>query len=261
MPAIADRKMLILDDDRVPAAAAIAASGFLGEHEPANVAHPEKDLRWATDDPQASLTVDFGAAHAVQAVALVFHPEHGLPGGDLRLRLDPDGGAAGTGAAHDSGWIAADLVAGCGARLHLLPAEIQARYLHVAYALTGLSRFDLAWVLAGLPWQPADNFSFGAVEGWVDPTESLRTAGGALHPDHRPGWRTWSLALELMPAADRDRLAAMARRLGTSGRFLFCRAPIQAASETAVCRFAASLRIARPIALHHDAPLEIEELI
>jgi hypothetical protein len=259
---VSPNKMLILDDDWVKDAPLITASSFVGEYVPTNVVHPTRDERWVTTDPLATLSIYLGATVPIQAIFLGFHGEHGLPtGGTIRLRLDGEIAIPGEGLLYDSGPIALNLDPRFGTYLHLLPSELQVRYMHLAYALSGAESYALSFFKAGPPWQPADNYSLGAEETFVDPTEFLRTVGGSLHPDHRPGWRAWSLALELMPKADRDWLRDLSVRKGRYGQFVFCRNPAEAASETAVCRFAEDVRLARSAPLHHDAPLQIEELI
>ncbi|SMF23388.1 hypothetical protein SAMN06265365_108176 [Tistlia consotensis] len=257
-------RALFIGDDRVASARSITATSWVGsDYAPANVANRVPAYRWATTDPLAELTIDFGADVAISAILVeLYRGEWPLPtGGTFRFRLDPDGGAAGAGALLDR-TVAADLVEGYATHLELLDAEYAARYLTIKLGLTGADRYEVATAIAGTWWQPPDNYSFGAVEKRVDPSDlSMRAASGTLHPDYRPGWRSWSLQLDQMPEDTRDWFRDLHRQQGQRGRFVFCKEPAAAATETAVCRFASDPAFTRNLPLAWDIPVEIEQLV
>jgi len=220
--------------------ATLAASSEAGSMTFGLVANPIIGKRWRTLDLNGYGQADFGANKTIGIVTLVFPRDTmGALAGTVRHRFDADGGAAGSGAAHDSGVIAIGAVEGYGYHVYIPPSPITARYWRWMYAASGVGYIDTGRAWAGEAWQPERNFSYGAGDTWDDLSRiSVSDRSGAEFVDERARRRLMDFALEYMSEADRQTVRELRRIVGISRQILTVFDPGSPAKETILGRLA-----------------------
>lgn len=244
------------------------ASEQHGDLAPEAVRDPRVTRRWRLVGPAGWWQADFAADRPVDVLALRFPRDREdadgavlYPEGQVRHRLDPDGGTPGAGAAHTSPWL--DLAAAAGHGYHLYrPPEVSARWWRVELDLVPGTTLDLGLAWAGRLWQPA----IGLAPGWAEAFDDLAQAAvnprsGARFVDPTERRRLLRLPLAQVRKADRPMLREALAHAGTSGQLLAVRDPAAEppAREALIGRIAATVWLAQPRFNLFAATLPLEE--
>lgn len=150
--------------------------------------------------------------------------------------------------------------------IHLLPANVSARYWRVEIADAGNSDsyVQIGRVFIGSAWQQVSGKSFGASLGWETDTQEQRARGGALYFERRLPRRVCRFSLEHMEIDEAlSNAFEIQRQAGVDGEVLFIYDPDDTVHSLRR-RFLGRLRelspIEDPYQNHHSTNFIIEEL-
>ncbi len=207
-----------------------------------------------SESNEVVIDFDFGSDQSSQALALYFGRYDtiarrgqflSLSDTDtVRWKLDADGGTLGTGAAYDSTAIASGVNAGYGYHGRFLADAVTHRYARVI--LTGTSRntpetdfLDVARAWMGPVFRFDHNFAVGHEYKWVS---GANVSSAELLPSERVDkgarYRSYQIAFQYLPQADRDALVEFERLAGDDEQFLFSLSDDNAdlATQMMLCR-------------------------
>lgn len=210
--------------------AVLSASQTAGDLTPSNMATPQVAVFWRTTSLAAWGQVDFGADVPIGCLALRFNRQgNAVPPetGTVQHQLDADGGAAGGGAAYDSGAVAINCDALYGYHLHVPPATLTARFWRFTFAgISDVTFLDVGRAWAGNAFRPTIDVGYPSEDRWGD-RSLVSTTGraGVEWVDHRPTQRVFGVSLGAVAETDREPVRSMFRETGVSGQLLFCLDP------------------------------------
>ncbi len=187
----------------------------------ANVADPHLATKWRTTTTTAFMAADWGAVQEIGVVGLF--GSNFTAAATWRIRLSAV--AAGAGELLDTGVVAAGVAAGYGQAVHVLAAAVNARYLRIDLADSGLAAlgyFQIGAAWAGRLWTPERNFRYGAAPGWRDPSVKTLSRGGQAYVDLRDRIRAIEFELPALTEAELlDAAFEIDRVAGVGGNILF----------------------------------------
>jgi hypothetical protein len=190
----------ILYDDKV-AAATLSGTAPAGGLPLANLQDPQptKVARWSATT--AFVVADLGATFSIGLVALGGTNLSTSATRRVRLSTVDTTGAAGD--AHDSGTAAAGADPRYnGTVLHVLSANVSARYVRVDVTDATLSFIDAGLFLAGPAFRPTRNYSFGATFGYQDAGGAEQSPVGKLFVNRRGRKRVATLRFAFASEAE-----------------------------------------------------------
>jgi len=204
--------------------ASAAASG-LGPDQVAND-QGATSAAWQTPAGTTTAHLQLDAGSAVAWRALSIHRTNLTPAGTVRWRLSSDSTFAT--ALYDSGAVAGQVAAGYGQAVHVLTAEVTARYLRLdlADATNPQGVLSIPLLFAGPAWQPALQWSPDSAEGTVTDLSVPITRGGQEWPELRWRKRRRSVALPYVARDDRwPQLGELERAAAAGGTILLVPSP------------------------------------
>lgn len=209
-------------DDRVDRGT-VTASDQLSTLPATNLQHPFLSPRvWRTSSNSAYAQVDFGAAVAIDVVALL--ATNLTASATWRVRLDSDSGFSAP-HTYDSGTVAPGIDTTYGHCILVLPSQTTAQYLRVDVADATLTFLQAGRLFAAAAWRMARNFEFGFKEGWRDQTKQTATEAGQVWVDRGPAARVWTLRLPAVTETERRTYLAPIGRLARARDVLFVADP------------------------------------
>nr|WP_298685217.1 hypothetical protein [uncultured Dongia sp.] len=175
------------------------------------------------------VTADLGAAQPVSVMAVAGAQVSAA----LQWRLRLSTTDAHDGDLYDSGLIAADPAEIVKARwqaLLLLPTIVTARYIKINLedsGRVGVGSIDIGHLWLADLWQPRRNFSYGAQNITIDPTQKSKSIGGQNYSDIRNKFRAERFEFNFLGEDEvveiiSDQLDAVA---GISGNILYIKSP------------------------------------
>lgn len=135
------------------------------------------------------------------------------------------GTTQGASGVYSSGSIAASVVAGYGQAIHLLPADLSARWCRIALvdAANPDGFMEAGALFVGPSFRPQRNFSYGRALGFVDPSVRSKSKGGQLYSDLRDRYRAQEFEFEGLTEAELfNEALEMDRQRGVADSILFC---------------------------------------
>lgn len=167
----------------------------------------------------------------------------------VQWQLDADGGAAGGGAAYDSGPIASSIKAGYGYHVIFFDAPIAARYIRLT--IDAISRAydpvnfekgftDIARVWAGPAHRFPINFDYGHSTSWRSQTSITRAARARVdHVDVGASYRAWQFTFSGIGDVEEFELMELDRQITTAKQILFgiTDEPAELPYRSMLCRF------------------------
>jgi hypothetical protein len=204
--------------------ASAAASG-LGADQVAND-QGATSAAWRTPAGTTTAHLQIDAGGAVAWRLLSIHRTNLTPAATLRWRLSGDAGFST--ALYDSGTLSAQVAAGYGQAVHVLTAEVTARYLRldIADATNPQGFLSVPLLFAGPAWQPAIQWSADSAEGAVTDLSVPVTRGGQEWPELR--WRKRRRGVVMPWVAREDRwpqLGEFERAAASGGNILLVPSP------------------------------------
>lgn len=222
-------------------ATTISASSSATGNAASEVAKASPQLDWrsataATAPVTAYLDLDFAADVSIGVVAGAFRRAGPVPATSdtIRLQLDADGGAIGTGALLDVDTLAATVDPNIATLFHKPASAISARYLRLTLTLAGQRQAALGRLWAGpVAAQPAINIVHPLERLWADLGRVRRHGlSGTIRSDAGPRPREIGFRWDLATTAEGDELEEAQRIAGTTGQALFCWDPDAPAKTT-----------------------------
>jgi hypothetical protein len=201
-------------------ATSLSASSEVVSLPVANLADDHLAVKWRGNGVTAAyVDADFGSALPVGVVG-VFGSNFT---GTATWRILLSAVAAGAGELLDTGVMAMNVAAGYGQAVHMLAAEISARYLRLEFddpGLASLGYFEIGAAWAGPVWQPARNYAYEASAGWVDPSARTKSRGGQVYVDRRAAYRVAELQFRGLTRAELFNSAFEIDRVGIASNVL-----------------------------------------
>jgi len=151
-------------------------------------------------DIDAGVAVSWADAAAGGAVGL-FRTNF-TNGANLRVRLGTTQGASDV---YDSGILTGVVQVGYGQGIILIPAGTgAARWMRFTIGdSTNPDNFIRAGLaFAGPLWQPANNFAYGATNGFQNDSDVQVTRGGQEYVNEKPNYRSGAFAFQLLTASE-----------------------------------------------------------
>ncbi len=186
----------------------------------ANLADDHLGVKWRANGVTAGhFDADFSSALSVGVVGVFGANLTGSANWRIRLSAVSAGGAE----LLDTGQAAMDVAEGYGQAVHVLAAEIDARYLRIEFDDPGLATigcFEIGAAWAGPVWQPARNYAYEASAGWVDPSTRSRSRGGQVYVDRRAAYRVAELQFRGLTRAELFASAFELDRVGIAASVL-----------------------------------------
>lgn len=193
---------------------------------------PQPRHRARVNDTDAILVFDLGAAAAVDVLALLSTSLISTATARVRASTaDPECLAT---LLYDSGVLSnVTTDEWNGNIVHCLPAAATARYWR--WDITGVAPIDIGLAPLGLLFRPGRNFSYGAREGRVDPSESVWNVDtGSRFGVRLPSRRVKEFQFNGLSKAEiRVSIDAMERLAGVAGDLLFIEDPDASAADLA----------------------------
>jgi hypothetical protein len=190
--------------------AVLSASTQIGTKPVSLLQDPHVGARWSAGRSSAWIDVLWPEPMTVDCVALM-----GVDlteGGRFRLRSPADGAAR-----YDSGDRPARVDPAYGYLVHVLPAPVTTRSLHLGLADPAVSDLRAGRLFAGLLWAPSWGDSYGRKLGYAPASTQTVGRGGQTFVDRRGNPRAAQFQLDgLTEAETRTHLRVLQRRCGNT---------------------------------------------
>lgn len=190
----------ILYDDKI-AAATLSGAATVGGLPLANMQDPQptRVARWS--GTTGYVVADLGASYSIGIVAI--GGTNLTSAATRRVRLSTADATGAAGDAHDSGTAAAGADPRySGNMIHVLAANVSARYVRVDLTDATRSFIDAGLFLAGPAFRPARNYQFGAAWGYQDAGGAEASPVGKLFANRRGRKRVATLRFAFATEAE-----------------------------------------------------------
>lgn len=235
--------------------ATITATSELASQPVANVAEPSPSIRWSTTGTtSASLKVDFGSLLSTQLLCLV-SPDL-IASDTVHHKLS----AVSMGATDllTTGAIACGIIRDYDLHAYVLSAAVSARYWQVdisAPSLAAAGRFRVGRAWAGALWNFDVGVAYGWSEAWADESVVERADySGVEFVEVGARYRTMSVSLDFMSAADRTQAREVMRYAGRRRQVVLVRDRSLSVADQAIEGILGRLQTTSPVGQPNPIP-------